>query len=143
MRGGSGNLTPDEIRKCVLQAAISTGLVGPDATEDDAVLTVIGKIDNILTSVKGEGRISLAMKTTMSDEDFLSYVIGHSKTPRHAFHRDDVVRLGKLAGVDEVKVDNSGLPNFYGIDEFEGSRLVDLARARLKQKTNEEGKQIP
>jgi hypothetical protein len=143
VRGGNHELTPEEMKRCVLQAAIESGLVAPGATADEALAAVIGRIDCVLTSIKGERRSSLAMKTTMTDEAFLNYVLGHSKTPRHAFHIDDVVHLAKLAGVEEVKVDNCGLPNFYGIDEFEGVRPVTLARKRLKQKPNEEGSQTP
>ena len=71
----------------------------------------------------------------MDDSTFLSYVEGHSKTPRHAFHRDDVRRLMTLAGVEEMTVDDCGLPNFLGVDEFEGARLVALARAGLRGKS--------
>jgi hypothetical protein len=71
---------------------------------------------------------------TMSDDAFLNYVLSHSATPRHAFHRNDVVRLMELAGVDEIATDNCGLPNFYGVDEHESERLVELARAKMKPK---------
>ena len=70
----------------------------------------------------------------MDDETFLSYVLGHSQTPRHAFHNDDVRRLMELAGAEEITLDNCGLFNFSGIGEYEGERLVDLARLRLKTK---------
>jgi len=69
---------------------------------------------------------------TMSDEAFLSYVLGHSKTERHAFHVDDVRRLMLLAGVERITVNVCGLINFLGVDEHEGERLVALARARMK-----------
>ncbi len=70
------------------------------------------------------------MPDSMDDRTFLSYVEGHSRTPRHAFHRQDANRLMELAGVEEMKVDNCGLPNFVGIDEYEADRLIKLARAR-------------
>ena len=74
------------------------------------------------------------MSDSMDDKTFLQYVWGHSKTPRPAFHRDDVLRLMGLAGVEEITVDNCRLPNFLGVDQFEGARLVALAEARLKAK---------
>jgi hypothetical protein len=71
----------------------------------------------------------------MDDDTFPSYVLGHSKTPRHAFHIDDVKRLLELAGVAEIFVDDCGLFNFRGIGEFEGGRLVKLARTQLAKRS--------
>lgn len=69
------------------------------------------------------------------DGAFLTYVLWHSETPRHAFHIKDAERLMKLAGVETMDVDNPGLgENFVGIDQYEGKRLVDLAEARRKEK---------
>jgi hypothetical protein len=69
------------------------------------------------------------------DGAFLTYVLWHSETPRHAFHIRDANRLMKLAGVEEMQVDNPGLGgNFVGIDQWEGKKLVELAQARLKEK---------
>jgi hypothetical protein len=68
-----------------------------------------------------------------SDESFLSYVLIHSETPRHAFHRDDARRLCDLAGVSDLTTDNCGLAGFVGIGEAEATRLVGLASARLKR----------
>jgi hypothetical protein len=68
-----------------------------------------------------------------TDADFLNYVLQHSTTPRHAFSEKDADRLMDLAGAEEMIVGDCGLRNFVGIDEDEGERLVDLARARLKK----------
>ena len=76
----------------------------------------------------------MARNETMSDEDFLSYVESHSRTERHAFHKDDVDRLEELAGVNGVSVTTCGLPNFFGVDEYEADRLVTLARKRIRSK---------
>jgi len=73
---------------------------------------------------------------TMSDERFLGYVSIHSKTERHAFHRDDVVRLAELAGVSEVRASNCGLGGFLGVDEYEAERLIELALARTAAKSS-------
>jgi hypothetical protein len=71
----------------------------------------------------------------MDNDAFLSYVLGHSKTPRHAFHINDVKRLMELAGVDEILIDDCGLFNFRGVGEHEGEKLVKLARARLTDRS--------
>jgi hypothetical protein len=68
-----------------------------------------------------------------TDESFLGYVLMHSETPRHAFHRDDARRLCDLAGVGDLTTDNCGLAGFVGIGQGEATRLVSLALARLKQ----------
>ena len=75
------------------------------------------------------------MRTAMTDdtdEGFLSYVLGHSKTERHAFHVNDVRRLMLLAGAEKITVNDCGLFNFLGVGEHEGERLVTLARERMK-----------
>lgn len=67
------------------------------------------------------------MSMSKSDQDFLGYVALHSKTERHAFSRADADRLMGLAGVEQMKVDDCGLPGFVGIDEWEAQRLIKLA----------------
>jgi hypothetical protein len=67
----------------------------------------------------------------MNDETFLRYVSSHSRTERHAFHKDDVVRLGMLAGVLEIQAGDCGLGGFLGVDQHEADRLIELARMRM------------
>lgn len=66
----------------------------------------------------------------MNDQEFLSYVLLHSKSERHAFSYKDAQRLMDLAGVEEVKADRCGIPGFVGIGDMEADRLVGLARKR-------------
>lgn len=63
----------------------------------------------------------------MNDIEFLRYVDAHSRSERHAFHVDHARRLMALARVDELRVDDCGLPNFVGIDMFEAVPLVERA----------------
>lgn len=67
-----------------------------------------------------------------SDEDFLGYVYFHCRTPRRLFHRDDVNRLLKLAGYDEL----SNLPQFLSVDEEQAEHCI--ARYRSLQKSSDE-----
>lgn len=66
----------------------------------------------------------------MDDEEFLNYVLLHSKSERHAFSYEDAQRLLDLAGVEKIKADRCGIPGFVGIGEIEADRLVGLARKR-------------
>jgi hypothetical protein len=66
----------------------------------------------------------------MDDETFMQYVRSHSRAERHAFHRNDVNRMGELAGVDTVVASNCELSGFYGVDQYEADRLIGLWEVR-------------
>lgn len=67
----------------------------------------------------------------MSDEELLGYAELHCKTERALFHRDHVVRIYGMAGL-EVK--SSALPEFVAVHEDAMEPLVAAARRRTKFK---------
>ena len=74
------------------------------------------------------------------DEDFLIYVSLHSRTELGLFHRDQVLRLLKLANVDGKYF----IPTraFIGLSNGFAQPLVDRARRQLKR-TNNPQRELP
>lgn len=67
------------------------------------------------------------------DKDFLGYVELHSRTPRAAFHVDDIRRLIRMSGIPRVKVYGNGpTPDFASLYYEDAKPLIEAARKRIR-----------
>jgi hypothetical protein len=69
----------------------------------------------------------MSLERPMTDEAFLGYVLQHSRTERHLFHKQDIKRLLDLAHEKDVKVSFGGIPGFVALEYSEASPLVAKA----------------